>query len=147
MFKVLVEGCTPTRGTRYSACVDLYASEDVIINKGGTGIVGLGICISTELDDTELTDSWDTFKLEHFLQLEPRSSLRAKGIIACTGIIDMDYRDEIKIILHNTKDSSFTVSKGDRIAQITMIEHKSSLFGIVCDVERNGGFGSTNEKS
>ena len=27
MFKALTEGCNPTRGTKYSACVDLYSNE------------------------------------------------------------------------------------------------------------------------
>ena len=43
MFKVLTEGCKPTRGTKYSACVDLYSSEDVAIGIGETKVVGLGV--------------------------------------------------------------------------------------------------------
>jgi len=45
MFKVLTEGCEPTRGSKYSACVDLYASEDVVIGAGETKLVGLGVII------------------------------------------------------------------------------------------------------
>lgn len=47
MFKVLTEGCEPTRGSKYSAGIDLYTSEDVTIGAGETAIVGLGVCIDS----------------------------------------------------------------------------------------------------
>jgi len=116
MFKVLDEACSPTRGTKYSACVDLYASEDVIIGAGETKIVGLGVAIE-DIDgfaknhlrsdygllglETEAQAFIDNFKRTHYLQLNPRSSLRSKGLISNTGIVDLDYKDEIKIIIHN----------------------------------------------
>ena len=34
MFKVLNEVCQPTRATKYSAMVDLYANDDVVIGAG-----------------------------------------------------------------------------------------------------------------
>jgi len=49
MFNVLTEGCEATRGSKHSACVDLYASEDVTIGVGETKLVGLGICIDIEI--------------------------------------------------------------------------------------------------
>ena len=41
--------------------------------------------------------------------------------------------------------NSFKIKKGDKIAQITLLEHKSHLFGIDTDEERKGGFGSTGK--
>ena len=110
--------------------------------------------------------NWDKFASSHYLQLNPRSSLRAKGLISHTGIIDMDYNKEIKIIIHNPTivrnktfngvedrtqfevalQNSFTIKKGEKIAQITLIEHKSYLMGVESKEERLGGFGSTDEK-
>ena len=78
----------------------------------------------------------------------------------------MDYQDEIMMIIHNPIKSSeilnyirlaqglneesqintdFEIKKGDKIAQITLLEHKSYLFGIDTDKERKGGFGSTGK--
>jgi len=101
----------------------------------------------------------------HYLELHPRSSLRAKGLISNTGIIDLDYKDEIKIIIHNpvdvkqivengynytilvdSDDCEFVIKKGDKIAQILLKEHKGYLLGVSSDEERNGGFGSTVER-
>lgn len=42
--------------------------------------------------------------------------------------------------------SQYTVAKGDKIAQITLLEHKVNLFNIHTEDERNGGFGSTGKR-
>ena len=146
MLKILTRGCEPTKGSKYSAGIDLYASEDVIIGTGETKLVGLGVCIDLE--------KYNKFLSSHYLELHPRSSLRAKGLISNTGIIDLDYKDEIKIIIHNPLNGIanrgamnqryFTIKKGDRIAQILLKEHKGYLLGVMNDDERTGGFGSTN---
>ena len=124
MFKSINGGKLPTRASKYSAFVDLYANEDVVIDPGKTVKVGLGIKIDLELffnnhpefctecinDPYSLNDlegvEYSQFKAEqfiktHYLQIELQSSLKAKGLIAETGVIDLDYEDEIKIILHN----------------------------------------------
>ena len=66
---------------------------------------------------------------------------------------------EIKICLHNpltaedTYDFSnggeiegFKIKKGQRIAQISLVEHKGYLFGIKSEGKRTGGFGSSDAK-
>ena len=110
MLKILDDVCKPTKGSKYSAAIDLYAREDIVIGAGETVKVPLGVCIDEKLmynltnsylQREPIIDDFDRFKDSHYLQLEPRSSLRAKGLIAGTGIIDLDYKDEIMIILHN----------------------------------------------
>lgn len=60
---------------------------------------------------------------------------------------------EIMIRVHNPLDTYKTfeydnveIKKGQRVAQITLLEHKSYLFGIDTEEERTGGFGSTNKE-
>lgn len=157
MFKVLNEVCQPTRATKYSAMVDLYAREDVVIGAGETKIVPLGVKISEDGLQKLLVNSGrefmdDYFKKSHYLELHPRSSLRAKGLIIGVGVIDLDYPDEIGLIVHNpiandikhNSNGDYTINKGDKIAQCTLKEHKGYLFGIESNAERTGGFGSTN---
>jgi len=180
MFKKVTEDAIlPTRGSKYSACVDVYANEDVIIGAGETKLVGLGICIdlnklSKQLYEVSysyllqsrnevLINEFDNFLNYHYLQLMLRSSLGTKGLILPNGVgvIDLDYKDELKMIVHNpyTRFSTFNnsgrgaldciaynIKKGDRIGQITLLEHKSYLFGIESEDERDGGFGSTGER-
>ena len=156
MFKILDEVCTPKRGTKYSAAIDLYARENIVIGAGETVKVPLGVCLEDDKFPIYLKNNLDKF----YLQLEPRSSLRAKGLIAGTGIIDIDYKDEIMIILHNptkTIDIAranyapeyklscdlYEIKKGDKIAQLLLKEHKTYLMGISTEDKRVGGFGST----
>jgi len=47
-------------------------------------------------------------------------------------------------IVNDVYDEAYEIKKGDRIAQITLLEHKSYLFGIDSEVKRDGGFGSTD---
>lgn len=186
MFKVLVEGYEPTRGSKHSACVDLHASEDVVIGAGETKLVGLGVAIDKDKLDKAIyrelvhivgiedadhpsveKDAFEDMWLNsHYLQLMLRSSLGKKGLILPNGvgIIDLDYEDEIKMIIHNPLTGvlfrnydggtqinnvreSYAIKKGNRIAQITLLEHKSYLFGIETEEKRVGGFGSTNKQS
>jgi len=174
MFKKVTEDAIlPTRGSKYAACVDVYANEDVVIEAGETQVVGLGIAIDLEILDgrlfiadmymnaknhREMENIFEEFLKSHYLQLSLRSSLGKKGLILPNGVgvIDLDYRDEIKMVIHNPVDivtvyslqensnpSFIEIKKGDKIGQITLLEHKSYLFGIDTDEERVGGFGST----
>lgn len=182
MFKILDEVCTPTKGTKYSACVDLYAREDVVINAGETVKIPLGVCIDEKFEfksEDEVSKYIDAkdfnpsqysfatwFKSTHYLQLMLRSSLGLRGLVLPNGvgIIDLDYKDEICMIIHYPIMTGqiptgygerklgidiykhFEVKKGDKIAQIMLCEHKSYMFGIDTDIERNGGFGSTDKE-
>ena len=49
MFKILDEACTPTRGTKYSAAIDLRSREDITIGAGETVLVPLGVKIDLDL--------------------------------------------------------------------------------------------------
>ena len=154
MFKVLDPICQPTRATKYSAMVDLYAREDVVIGAGETKIVPLGVKIDKGSIKDSLED-WEHiggFMESHYLELHPRSSLRAKGLIIGVGVIDLDYPDEIGLIVHNPiiacgewghYEYNYTINKGDKVAQCTLKEHKGYLLGIESDAERVGGYGST----
>jgi len=186
MFKKVTEDAIlPTKGTKYSACVDVYANEDVTIGAGETKLVGLGIAINfnktlkliivgdicKKYNDRYLNfeQAFDIFLSSHYLQLMLRSSLAVKGLMLGNGVgvIDLDYKDEIKMIIHNpvgkkviyvsmdgwgneyeregNERQPYKIKKGNKIGQLILLEHKSSLFGIESEEERNGGFGSTGK--
>lgn len=172
MLKTINGGKMPTKGTEFSACVDLYANADVSIGAGETVVIPLGVCIDSDFLVYEIaevhvkTDGTVSegdgskavkFMQSHYLQLMLRSSLGKKGLILPNGVgvIDMDYADEMCLIVHNpvimeTLETVFKeeikpyiITKGDRIAQIMLCEHKSFLFGIESEAKRVGGMGST----
>lgn len=84
------------------------------------------------------------------IQVRPRSGLAFKNgvtVLNTPGTIDSDYRGELKVVLINLGEEPFTVSHGDRIAQIVVSPVTRGVF-IPCEslseTERGeGGFGST----
>jgi dUTP pyrophosphatase len=82
-------------------------------------------------------------------QIRPRSGLALHHSVTCLnspGTIDSDYRGEIKVILINLGSSSFTVRRGDRIAQLVVapVTRVRWIEGPVDETARGPkGFGST----
>lgn len=90
------------------------------------------------------------------LQVRPRSGLAAKHgvtVLNSPGTVDTGYRGEIKVILVNLSNDTFSFEKGERIAQAVIASRVSSDFGELIEVtnitdsERGStGFGSTGTK-
>lgn len=83
-------------------------------------------------------------------QIRPRSGLAAKHgitVLNSPGTIDADYRGEIKVILINLGQESFTVTAGMRIAQMVIapvVQGQWKKTDTLPDSSRgSGGFGST----
>ena len=92
------------------------------------------------------------FPKDYEIQIRPRSGLAAKkniSVLNTPGTIDSDYRGEIKIILFNHGNEDFTISNGDRIAQMVL----TPIVKIELEETNNlpettrgeGGFGSTGK--
>ena len=86
-------------------------------------------------------------------QVRPRSGLAAKhgiSIVNAPGTIDADYRGEIKVILVNLSNDSFTIEAGERIAQMVVARHETVEWEAVEELAESqrgsGGFGSTGKK-
>ncbi len=86
-------------------------------------------------------------------QVRPRSGLAAKhgiSILNSPGTIDSDYRGEIGVILVNLSNQTFTVNRGDRIAQLVLAKYEKINWKIIKELPKTnrgfGGFGSTGEK-
>jgi dUTP pyrophosphatase len=86
----------------------------------------------------------------HELQIRPRSGLALNhGLLVANspGTVDEDYRGEIKVILLNTGDAAFTVTRGLRIAQAVLAPVTRAVWReveVLDDTARGaGGFGST----
>ena len=128
----------PERNTDGSVGYDIAASlkNDILINPGETILIGSGFAI-------ELNQGYAAF-------IYARSGLGVKkGIIPanCVGVVDSDYRGEIKVGLKNTSTEPFIVHNKDRIAQmvITKCELPET---VVCDTlnetcRGEDGFGSS----
>ena len=86
------------------------------------------------------------------MQIRPRSGLAAKHgitVLNSPGTIDADYRGEIKVILVNLSNETFTIESGERIAQMIVARYEQIEWLPVEELgatERGaGGFGSTGK--
>ena len=131
----------PTYGSIGAAGADLYAliSDSLVVKPGETVLVGTGIAMEIP---------------EGFVGLIfARSGLSTrKGLAPANkvGVIDSDYRGEIKVPLYNQSDSVQTIEKGERIAQMVITPFINADFTEVDELDDTlrgaEGFGSTGRK-
>jgi len=126
----------PVYQTQGSAGCDIRSSKDVEIAPGEKVLVPTGLQL-------EIPEGFEC-------QIRPRSSLALKhGIIVFNSpsTIDSDYRGEIGVLLINAGRSTFTLYKGDRIAQLVFAPVTVAKFELVEKLSNSdrgtGGWGST----
>lgn len=128
----------PNYATSQSAGADLYAllSEPVVIQPLARALIPTGVRIA-------LPEGYEA-------QVRPRSGLAFNYGVSCLntpGTIDADYRGEIQVLLINLGDRPFTVTNGDRIAQLVIAPCSRARFSQVAHLDEtergSGGFGST----
>jgi dUTP pyrophosphatase len=101
----------PEYATEQSAGVDLRAAIDGVIELKPGDILAVPTNLAIELP------------LDYEAQVRPRSGLALKhGLILpnSPGTIDADYRGEIKVIMSNISRETYTIKRGERIAQMVV---------------------------
>ena len=131
----------PTYATEGSAGLDLPAciDEAVTLNPGDRTAIPTGIAIELPSPD-------------YVAYVFARSSLGLKKGITlpnAVGVIDSDYRGEIKVALTNISDEPYTINPGERIAQLVIAPVIKAEFKEKDELEQtqrgSGGFGSTGK--
>ena len=127
----------PERKTEGAAGFDLHAAQDVEIWPKSSCAVSTGVKMAIPSN--------------FFGKVCSRSGLAFNhGVEVGAGIIDSDYRGEIKVLLHNHGQKHFQALKGDRIAQIIFIPYMipKTISVNSLDSTRRGkdGFGSTSTR-
>lgn len=138
--KLYEDAVIPTQGSDYAAGADLYAylpgEKLVEIAPHETVMIGSGIAAS--------------IPAEYWGGVFARSGLASKqGLSPANkvGVVDPDYRGEIKIALHNHSEEMRSVKHGDRIAQLVIVPLPRVLYEAVSELDDtkrgDGGFGHT----
>lgn len=128
----------PAYATPGSAAVDISAAldEPVFIAGGKTALIPTGFSIECEDGVVALIFARSGLALKKGISL-------ANGV----GVIDSDYRGEVKIALINNTSETFIVNPGDRVAQMGFFPVFTADFEVadsLNDTERGeGGFGHT----
>lgn len=124
----------PVRGSDFAAGYDIAAGETKEIAAGERAVVKTGLKIAVPQGC--------------YGRVAPRSGLAVKkGIDVGAGVIDADYRGELGVVLFNFGKDTFTVSPGDRIAQLVLERIATPAVEEVKELDETvrgeGGFGST----
>jgi dUTP pyrophosphatase len=130
----------PSYAREGDAGADLIATTEVVLLcRGGRAVVPTGVAVAIPAGYAGL--------------VVPRSGLAVRHGLTCLnapGLIDSGFRGEVKVILVNhDREHDYTVSRGDRVAQLVLVKVEQAAFELVGeggleDSQRGtGGFGHT----
>jgi dUTP pyrophosphatase len=135
--KLNPEALLPVRKRHGDAGLDLYSVQEVVLRPGEFKAVPTGIAV-------EIPSGY-------FGLIKDRSGLAAKhGLHCLAGVVDSNYRGEVKVVLINLGPEAVKLEKHSRIAQLLVIPY---LEASVVEVEElnetergTNGFGSSGLK-
>ncbi len=131
----------PTYQTEHAAGMDVHAAIDapITLEPLERALLSTGFFI-------ELPVGYEA-------QVRPRSGLAYKyglTVLNSPGTIDADYRGEVKVLLVNLSNESYTVQPGERIAQVVVARHEQVTWQEVDALGETargaGGYGSTGHQ-
>lgn len=136
--KLVPQAKVPQAMSKEAAGLDLYVSDAVTFFPMKVYTVHTGIAVSIPKG--------------YHLEVHIRSSWGARGIrlANCVGIIDSDYRGEIKLIVINDTKAVYHAPEGERIAQMILVKDPVFTVKEVDELDQTergtGGFGSTDSE-
>lgn len=124
----------PARGSDLAAGADLCCAEDFTLAPGERLAASTGLAVA-------IPAGW-------YGRVAPRSGLAAKhGVDTLAGVVDADYRGELKVMLINLGHEPVLFHAGDRIAQLIIERAARCDYLWAEDLDETtrgeGGFGST----
>lgn len=123
------------KGTKRSAGFDITCSETTVIPFYGSAVIPTGLKVAFSANTFGLV----TLRSGHGFK---------RDLSSHPGIIDNDYRGEIKVKVFNNTDQVKTIDKGERFAQLIILPMVAECLYRVDDIEEDtdrgsNGFGST----
>lgn len=137
LFKLLNETSkVPEKQTPDSVGYDVYCNENISLKPGQIKLVGLGFSVYVSQG--------------FYFSVDGRSGATRKGIITHRGIIDPDYRGEVKAIIENRSEKDILISIGERVSQIILHQliriDSKTVKDLPSPSQEHHGFGSTGNK-
>lgn len=128
----------PARTRPHDAGYDLASIEALTLAPGQRRLVGTGVAVAIPAGVAGL--------------VTPRSGLAVNhGIhpLNAPGLVDPNYRGELRVALHNASAEPFEVAVGDRIAQLLLVPFWAPAIDVVDELAPSpddrgeAGFGSS----
>jgi dUTP pyrophosphatase len=141
-FEVLVTcdpDLMPSLGNPGDAGFDLRSADDAVVPARSRHTINTGVSLALPAGYVAL--------------VHPRSGLAAKHgitVLNAPGTVDAGYRGQILITLVNHSDEDFSITRGDRVAQVIFQKFETPRFVVVEELpgsqRGSSGFGSTGVK-
>ena len=127
--------------------ISFYPGDRLLIPTGLVLKIKQQLTIETFADISSPAPSLQNYSI----RLHPRSGLSLKrGLVLANseGIVDVDYQEEVFVLMTNISEIGQTIKKGDRVAQAEVVCNVPVIFVVDANKpekhsERGGGFGST----
>ena len=120
--RLTTDAVVPTVSTRGSAGMDIASRVQIVVPAKEWVTIPTGIAMEIPGDC--------------YARIAPRSGLAFHyGLMINAGVIDSDYRGEVKVIMYNPGTTAYHIAAGDKIAQLIFerIYAPSDLFIVVSD--------------
>ena len=140
------DAALPAQGRQGDAAYDLCSVHEGSILPGETAKVSTGLRMANMT-----AESPDGSGL--YIQFLGRGGKASEGIYPVGGVVDLQYRGELKVLLHNGSNFKWEFQKGEKIAQMALvkIEHSNSQTDVRFSwtdkvqesVRNDAGFGSS----
>jgi dUTP pyrophosphatase len=104
-----IAGTLPTYANAGDAGADLYSSETVTLPAGERRLVGTGTCVQLPENSVGFVCSRSGLAHNHGV-----------FVLNAPGVVDSGYTGEVKVNLMNLSDTDYTITEGDRIAQLVV---------------------------
>jgi dUTP pyrophosphatase len=128
----------PQRSNPTDAGADLFATETITIDPHSYHFMDLGIQLEIPIGFAGMIFARSGLGSKHGIR--PRN---------CVGVIDSKYRNNVGIMIENHSNVSYSITVGDRIAQLVIMPIGLCEFEEVEQLDMNndrlGGFGSTGK--
>lgn len=124
--RLTTDAVVPTVSTRGSAGMDIASRVQIVVPAKEWVTIPTGIAMEIPGDC--------------YARIAPRSGLAFHyGLMINAGVIDSDYRGEVKVIMYNPGTTAYHIAAGDKIAQLIFerIYAPSDLFIVVSDPNMN----------
>lgn len=139
--RLTTDAKAPYKATAFAACYDVFANDTVTLypQRGQDKAYKVPTGVAFEIPEG------------YHLEVYVRSStgLKTKLRLANgTGIVDSDYVDELFLLVENIGSSVTRINKGERIAQVMLVENVQTELVEVDSLTKEGtheGFGSTGK--
>ena len=126
---------TPQKAKIGSACHDLFAARCVTLEPGATRSIE--------------TDLGFSFNKKYMAKIYAKSSLSLQSIFLGSGVVDFDYRGNVRVILTTLSNRTNRAETGDRIAQVLFVRKEEPEFEEVENFDETSrgtkGFGSSGK--